>query len=606
MTGADTPDDLTAHLTPALWQRANRWLARKALAEFAHERLVTPEPAPDGRYTVTSDDASVCYRFRARRYRLDHWQIDDDSLVRHHWRGEELPVDALDLILDLRGMLGLSDDTLPVYLEELTSTLASLAYKLADPPAAAEVARADFQTAEAAMIEGHPCFVANSGRLGFDASEFRRFAPETGATLCVVWLAAHRERTTFAAGAGLDETGLVHTELDVDTLERFGARMRKLGLDLADYRLIPVHPWQWENSLAVAFAGELARRELIVLGDSDDLYQPQQSVRTLFNRSQPDKHYVKTALSVLNMGFVRGLSPDYMKATPAINDWVAELIAGDPLLRRTGIAILRERAAVGYHHQQYEAATSPGSAYRKMLAALWRESPMGHLQHGERLITMAALLHVDPAGASAVEALIDESGLEPASWLRRYLDAYLTPLLHLFYGHQVVLMPHGENVILVLRDGVPQRVLLKDIGEEAAVFDAEVGLPPGVERIRATVPDELQLLSIFTDVLDCVLRFLNAILADRGVLNEETFWATVAACVADYQASAPHLADRFACHDLFAERFALSRLNGLQLRNNRQMVDLHDPATAIQLAGHLPNPIAPYRPAAGRDGAVAR
>jgi hypothetical protein len=41
------------------------------------------------------------------------------------------------------------------------------------------------------------------------------------------------------------------------------------------------------------------------------------------------RNYVKTALSVLNMGFMRGLSPTYMAATPAINDWVYGLVEND-------------------------------------------------------------------------------------------------------------------------------------------------------------------------------------------------------------------------------------------------------------------------------------
>ena len=47
---------------------------------------------------------------------------------------------------------------------------------------------------------------------------------------------------------------------------------------------------------------------------------------------------------------------------------------------------------------------------------------------------------------------------------------------------------------------------------------------------------------------------------------------------------------------MFADEFALSCLNRLQLRNNRQMVDLADPAAALQLVGTLRNPIAPYAP----------
>jgi siderophore synthetase component len=152
------------------------------------------------------------------------------------------------------------------------------------------------------------------------------------------------------------------------------------------------------------------------------------------------------------------------------------------------------------------------------------------------------------------------------------------------------------NVILVLEDGVPRRVVLKDIAEEIAVMDPAADLSPEVERIRADVPDELKTLSLFTDVFDCFLRFLNAILSDEGVMTQDEFWSAVAGCVAGYQASVPRLAGAFARHDLFAGRFARSCLNRLQLRDNQQMVDLQDPAGALQLVGTLENPIARFAP----------
>lgn len=151
-----------------------------------------------------------------------------------------------------------------------------------------------------------------------------------------------------------------------------------------------------------------------------------------------------------------------------------------------------------------------------MLAALWRESPVPSLTGGERLATMASLLHTDAGGHSVAGALIAESGLDPADWLRRYLDAYLVPVLHCFYAYDLVFMPHGENVILVVEDGVVRRTVFKDIAEEIAVMDPEAVLPPQVERIRADVPEDMKLLSVLTDVFDCFFRFLAAGLATEG------------------------------------------------------------------------------------------
>ncbi|EFE69334.1 siderophore biosynthetic enzyme [Streptomyces viridosporus ATCC 14672] len=588
------PADAVSHLTPEHWERANRLLIRKALAEFAHERLITPEETGRGRYAVRSDDGLTEYRFTAVRRALDHWQVDADSIVRH--RGEdELPLAALDFFIELQKSLGLSEEILPVYLEEVSSTLSGTCYKLTKPPVtSAELARSDFQAVETGMTEGHPCFVANNGRLGFGVHEYLAYAPETAHPVKLVWLAAHRSRAVFTAGAGVEYESFLHDELGGETVERFHGVLREQGLDPADYLLVPVHPWQWWNKLSVTFAAEVARRHLVCLGEGDDAYLAQQSIRTFFNTTHPEKHYVKTALSVLNMGFMRGLSAAYMEATPAINDWLARLIESDPVLRATGLSIIRERAAVGYRHLEYERATDRHSPYRKMLAALWRESPVPSLEDGETLATMASLVHVDHEGKSVAGALIERSGLAPAEWLRHYLRAYYTPLLHSFYAYDLAYMPHGENVILVLGDGVVRRAVYKDIAEEIAVMDPDAVLPPEVSRIRVEVPDDQKLLSIFTDVFDCFFRFLAANLATEGILDEDGFWRTVAEVTREYQASVPELADKFARYDMFAPEFALSCLNRLQLRNNRQMVDLADPSGALQLVGTLRNPLAGF------------
>jgi siderophore synthetase component len=581
--------EATAHLRPDHWAVANRSLVRKALAEFIHERLIEPVASGNG-YTVSSQAGA--YYFEAKLYPLNHWEVDAASITRTRG-GSAAPVDALDFITEFRVELGIDAEMLPVYLEEISSTLASSAYKLTKPElTAADVAVADFQTIESAMTEGHPCFVANNGRLGFGVADYRAFAPEAGQAIRLVWIAVRRDRATVSHSQAISYDELLRDELGASVLLRFAERIAAAGGAPADYHLMPVHPWQWENKTSITFAADIAQRHIIHLGTSDDDYQAQQSIRTFFNRSHPERNYVKTALSVLNMGFMRGLSPTYLEKTPAINDWVYDVVENDLVLKRYGFSVLREIAAIGYHNAYYEAATDKGSPYRKMLAALWRESPAPALESGERLATMASLLHLDRQGKSLAAALVRSSGLSPSVWLRTYLDAYLVPLLHCFYAYELVFMPHGENLILVLRDAVPVRVIMKDIGEEIAVLSPATVLPADAERVRAEVPDDEKLLSIFTDVFDCIFRFLSPLLDAEGLLTPEEFWACVASSVRDYQAATPDLADAFAKYDIFTPEFALSCLNRLQLRNNQNMVDLSDVANSLQFAGTLENPIA--------------
>ncbi|MDG4824038.1 GNAT family N-acetyltransferase [Asanoa sp. WMMD1127] len=573
-----TAPEPPAHLTPETMAVAHRNLIAKAIAEFSHERIVTP--APDGDGFVLEG-----HRFSARRYGLEHWVVDPGSLRRDD--GE--PLDAMAFLAGLAGTLGIPDRLVGTYLEEIAATLAGAAWKHHHErqPAAALV-HADFQTIEAAMTEGHPGFVANNGRIGFGLADHEAYAPEAGRPVRLLWLAALRSESDFTAGAGVTEEDHYAAELGPETLARFAGRLRALGLDPADYRYLPVHPWQWEHKHAVTFAPDVARRAIVPLGAGPDRYRAQQSIRTFFNTDRPDRHYVKTALAIQNMGFLRGLSPAYMRATPPINDWVAGVVAADDTLRECGFGVLRELASVGYTGDAYHRSGFP-SAHQRMLAALWRESPVPRLAPGERLATMASLLHRDRAGRSLVAALVQESGLPAGQWVAAYLRAYVRPVVHCILRHDLAFMPHGENVIMVLAGHVPTRVFMKDIGEEVAVMSLDRPLPPEIERIRIDVSDDVKALALHTDVLDGFLRHLAGILDGDGVLPWDRFWALVADCVDAHAADHPDLRGRL---DLARPEFAHSCLNRLQLRNTLQMVDLTDQAGSLIFAGTLANPIA--------------
>ncbi|WP_418277898.1 GNAT family N-acetyltransferase [Isoptericola jiangsuensis] len=612
--------DLAPHLRQDFAEHAHRHLAAKALAELAHERLFAPTPDGEGRYRLDLD--GVTYTFAARTFALEHWVVDPASITRTV-DGQDtpggpgapggeavLPVDVLELVAELQPLLGVPDDLLAVYLEELSSTLAAATAKrereltgdtpdvarltaglTADAVDAVEDARrtaATFATVEAAMSEGHPGFLANNGRIGFSLDDYRAYAPERGGRLRLHWFAARREHTHLALCADQTEAGLYGVELSGAERAAFAERLAARGDDPAEFLYLPVHPWQATHRLATTFAADVARGDLVPLGPGADEYTPQQSIRTMVNRTRPERHYVKTALAIQNMGFLRGLSPAYMRVTPQINDWVADLVTGDTTLQGAGFGLLREVASIGYTGDVYHRTPRP-NPHRKMLAALWRESALPRVEPGERLATMASLLHRDASGVALATSLVRTSGITAEEWLRAYLDAYLYPLVHCLRAHDLAFMPHGENLILVLRDGVVRRALMKDVGEEVAVLSTARALPAGVDRIAGAVDDDEKALAIFTDVFDGVLRHLAGILAVDGVLAEDRFWAVVADVIDRHHAEHPDLRSGV---DLRADRFAHSCLNRLQLRNTLQMVDLADQSSSLIYAGTMANPVA--------------
>ncbi|WP_114855298.1 GNAT family N-acetyltransferase [Brachybacterium sp. YJGR34] len=586
------------HLTPELVAASHRHLVTKAIAEFSHERMLHPQPLGAGRWLLEVPGAPVRYTFRARVLPLEHWAIEEDSVQR--WQEEErTELDALEFVLEMQDALGLPEALVSTYLEELSSTLAAGAEKLrgalaGDRPGTPALVHAGFQQIEAAMTEGHPGFLAANGRIGWSLDDYRAFAPELGPRVHLEWVAVRREHSHLALGEGLDEEAHLLAALGPEELERLAGILRRRGLDPEGYHLLPVHPWQESHRLAISFAADIGRGDLVPLGPGRAALQPQQSLRTFFEHGRDGAPYVKTALAIQNMGFLRGLSPEYMRDTPAINDWVADLVAQDPVFAAHGFSVLRERAALGYTGDAYH-RTASSNPHRKMLAALWRENPVPLVGQDEQLMTMAALLHRDHEGRALASALVAASGIGARTWLRDVLSAYLVPLVHALQAHEVVAMPHGENLVLRLRGHRVVGAFLKDVGEEVAVL-GEGPLPARLQRIRAEVPESEKALSILTDVFDGVLRHLCAILDVDGLLPAAAFWDQVAAVLDEYEGEHPALRRGTSGGvDLRAPTFAHSCLNRLQLRNTLQMVDLGDQASSLLYSGRIANPAARRR-----------
>ncbi|HVI46122.1 MAG TPA: IucA/IucC family siderophore biosynthesis protein [Chitinophaga sp.] len=598
-----TPEQSVAHLHPDVWSHVNRLHIRKIICEFAHELIIHPElqhsDAEWGHYILRADQPGVVYRFRAQLLHLDHWHIDTASIVKHI-NDVAAPLESLNFIIEFRETMGLSEQVIPVYLEEINSTLCGSAYMHTyNKLTARELATSDYQVIEQAMMAGHPCFIANNGRIGFDAGDYRQYAPEAADPFALLWIAAHRSRSNYAGITDLDYNTLITDELDASTLAQFNEILTGKGLNSDDYFFIPIHPWQWFNKLASLFATDIAAHQLVYLGYGEDRYIPQQSIRTFYNITSPHRRYTKTSLSILNMGFMRGLHASFAVTAPPISEWVNGVVEADDYLREKGFVLLQEVAAVGYTNPHYAAIIKDdNSSYNGMLSALWRESPVKRMKPGQRIMTMAALLHVDSYGNALLPELIKASGLTTSEWLTKYLDAYLSPLLHCYYYHDMRFMPHGENLILILNERhIPVGAIMKDIGEEIAVLNDEIPMPDNVKQIYMKVAPELRILSIFTQAFDCFFRFLSHILVEHAAFPEEQFWQLVAARITAYQERYPGLQDKFERIDLFAPEIVKTCLNRLQIRNNRKMVDhMYNPFKSQQFAGTLKNPMTVYKP----------
>lgn len=152
-------------------------------------------------------------------------------------------------------------------------------------------------------------------------------------------------------------------------------------------------------------------------------------------------------------------------------------------------------------------------------------------------------------------------------------------------------MPHGEHLVLVLRDQVSVRAIMTDIGEEVAVM-GDRPLPEAVERIRIDVEPGVKALALHIDVFTACCGTSRRSCTPTGSSTRTPSWAEVARCLREHADDHPGLDDAVAAYDLMGPEFRHSCLNRLQMRNTLEMVDLADQAESLIYAGTRANPVA--------------
>lgn len=614
------PRPLVDALTPDRWTRANRELVAKLLTELAYEGVLAGVPddgsrvdddAPAGTvraFTVQlGERLSVAYV--ATRRSLGVWRVDPRSLG---YTVDGTPADEVD-VADVVALgapaVGASPETTSGLVQELSSTVLSDVHGLAVGRPAAELVDLPADQLEGEM-RGHPWIVANKGRMGFSGSDLLAYAPESQPTVDLPWLAVRRDRAEVATiGASGSHAGdrpradgprdldaAVAQHVGEDGLDELRDRAHRAGMDPDAVWFLPVHPWQLDERIATLHAGDLARGDLRLLGTLDRRYRPQISIRTLTDADDPTRPAIKLPLSILNTSVHRGLPREATLAAPALSAWFAGMIDSDPFLQERGLVLLRETAAISVAHRSFERIAGVPYQHTEMLGALWRDPLAPRLRDGERAFTLAALLHRDPAGDSFLRAIVERSGLSAAEWVARLHDVVLPPLVHVLYRFGATFSPHAQNCLLIVKDGVPARLVVKDVADDATISSDPLPelatMPADVRRALGDgIESAIASQWIQSGLLVCVLRYVAEIAVDDLGLPEDAFWASARDALRGYQERfEDELGPRFDLFALEAPAFVKLCLNRVRILGRGYADDPERPIAAA--LGFVPNPLA--------------
>jgi siderophore synthetase component len=294
-----------------------------------------------------------------------------------------------------------------------------------------------------AATRGRPFHPTARAASGWSAGELAQYGPMRREPLGLAWVAVRAECLRFGAGAGGDR--LADLLLDATDRDRLAAASAALE---DGFCLLPVHPWQLEHVLPRAFAAELDAGLVRPVAHAVGRFRPTASLRTL--SSPMRERHVKLPLGVATLGAARLLPPRYLDNGERAERLMRALLERDPLLRRR-VSLCDEQAWCGWAGDEF--GDRPGQ-----LAAQLRGYPAGMLDEpGTVAVTMAALAaHEWGTIGPSIGA-----DLDPVAFFAALATAFAEVGLG-FLRHGVLPELHGQNVVVTLRDGLPERFVLRD------------------------------------------------------------------------------------------------------------------------------------------------
>ncbi|WP_166704550.1 IucA/IucC family protein [Bacillus albus] len=568
-----------------------RRVLRQLVESLIYEGIITPVRIESKEQILfliqglNEDDKSVTYECYGRE-RMTFGRISIDSLIVRVQEEKQEIQSVSQFLEEVFRVVNVEQTKLDSFIHELEQTIFKDTIAQYERYNKVKYTQKSYDDFESHLVDGHPYHPSYKARIGFQYRDNFQYGYEFMRPIKLIWIAAHKKYATVGYKNEVIYDNILKSEVDEPTLELYMERIHSAGCDPKQYVFIPVHPWQWENFIIPNYADHIQDKNIIYVGKSADNYCAQQSMRTLRNITNPKRPYVKLSLNILNTSTLRTLKPYSVASAPAISNWLSDIVSRDSYLRdESRVILLKEFSSVTYDENK--------KATYGSLGCIWRESIHNYLDEQEDAVPFNGLYAKEKNGTPVIDTWLNKYGIE--SWLRLLIQKAIIPVIHLVVEHGIALESHGQNMILVHKEGLPVRIALKDFHEGLEFyrpFLKEMNNCPDFTKMHKAYTNgkmndffEMDRIECLQEmVLDALFLFnvgeLAFVLADEYEWKEESFWMIVFEEIENHFRKYPHLKDRFESIQLYTPTFYAE-----QLTKRRLYMDVES------LVHEVPNPL---------------
>ncbi|HVK95065.1 MAG TPA: IucA/IucC family protein [Noviherbaspirillum sp.] len=439
------------------------------------------------------------------------------------------------------GLLGKNKEGAALFLEWVRDAVQQTAWSMdhrVDMENLLSKSPADFfQTLEQySSLRDRPFHPVAKVKRGFSQEDYQQYMAEFGQEVPLHWLAINKH--SLECGIGVtDPQQNQPAQFLLTTAQQAILQQEMAQRGIAHSHVaLPVHPWQLRHVLPKQLAAELQSGDCVLLRYQQGGFLPTSSVRSLAPASG-SPHYLKLPLGIYSLGASR-----YLPAIKMINGQRSEKLLKQALALDSSLA---QRVFLCNETKWWAYMPENGNLFDEAprhLSAMVRSYPESVMQDPSyRLIPMAALGTLLPGhDQHFFDAWLQYRQLVPdaASVLMLFKELCQTFIdinLRMFRLGMLAEV-HGQNAVLVWRDGQAAGLLLRDHDSlrlyvpwlnSHGLADPEYRLRPGhANTLYHETPDEL-LFYLQTLGIQVNLRAVIEVLAARYDIAQPALWSVL-------------------------------------------------------------------------------
>lgn len=350
----------------------------------------------------------------------------------------------------------------------------------------------DVLYSESLIFEGHPTHPLTKTKLPLSMEEVRTYSPEFEKIINLKVMLIHNEYVNVTTI--LDHSQFILNEVIPEYLDELHAFMNDRERLLKDYKVILVHPWQYEHTIRNKFKEWLQNHILI----STPFHVPSKatsSFRTMSLINHP--YHVKLPVNVQATSAVRTVSP--------------ETTIDGPKLSQALHRELNQYTQLDVVLEPYGLFAKTDSDDARQLACIIREKPF--IKNDGILLVTGALVNKNVVDNeitvdSYLKWINDDINQHTIhQFMRNYTRQLVTPLLALIQDYGIALEAHMQNTLVHLGPKYQIQFIVRDLG------GSRIDIKTLSQRLKHIEVENKSLLA--DSIEEVIMKFQHAVVQNQ-------------------------------------------------------------------------------------------